>query len=43
MPKPRMKKELGIESPGMADCQAMGEELPDLIQEDEEIIFEDWG
>lgn len=32
MPKPRMKKELGIESPGMADCLAMGEELPNTTE-----------
>lgn len=31
MSKPVMKTKLGIESPGMADCLAMGEELPEEI------------
>ncbi|MEE8208958.1 MAG: PBSX family phage terminase large subunit [Nitrosomonadaceae bacterium] len=32
MSKPIMKTKLGIESPGMADCLAMGEEIPEPIK-----------
>ncbi len=38
-----MKAKYDLESPGMADCLAMGEELPEPIQEEEELEFEGWG
>jgi len=40
MSKPVMKSKLGIDSPGMADCLAMGEELPSPTSEYKEIIFD---
>ena len=42
MSKQEMKTKHGIESPGMADCLAMGEELPDLVKETVTIDFEGW-
>ena len=40
MSKEEMKAKLKIESPGMADCLAMGEEAPDLIKDTKPIEFE---
>ena len=39
MSKVDMKNKYDIESPGMADCLAMGEEIPELAQEHEELEF----
>lgn len=39
MSKQEMKTKHGIESPGMADCLAMGEELPEIIQTFESLSF----
>lgn len=43
MSKKDMKSKLGIDSPGMADCLAMGEELPEPMIVAEEIKFVGWG
>jgi phage terminase large subunit len=40
MSKEEMKAKLKIDSPGMADCLAMGEEVPDLIKDTKPIEFE---
>lgn len=40
MSKQEMKKKHGIDSPGMADCLAMGEELPEMITEYQDITFD---
>jgi len=40
MSKQEMKTKHGIESPGMADCLAMGEELPAIIQKKTKLRFE---
>ena len=40
MSKEEMKNKLKIDSPGMADCLAMGEEVPDLIKDTAPIEFE---
>ena len=40
MSKDEMKNKLKIKSPGMADCLAMGEEIPDLSRESAPIEFE---
>lgn len=40
MSKKEMKDKYDIESPGMADCLAMGEELPSTIGDIEELEFE---
>ena len=37
MDKPRMKKLYDMDSPGMADCLAMGEEMPEGVSSDIEI------
>jgi len=44
MSKEEMKNKLKIKSPGMADCLAMGEEIPDLVQEAAPLEFDSfWG
>jgi hypothetical protein len=44
MSKKEMKDKYGIESPGMSDCLAMGEEIPDIAEEGEELQFDSlWG
>jgi phage terminase large subunit len=44
MSKKEMKDKYHIESPGMADCLAMGEEIPDIAEENEELQFDSlWG
>ena len=40
MSKEEMKAKLKIDSPGMSDCLAMGEEVPDLIKEAQPLEFE---
>lgn len=40
MSKEEMKNKLGIDSPGMADCLAMGEEIPELSDSKVELNFE---
>lgn len=40
MSKEEMKNKYGIKSPGMADCLAMGEEMPEVMQEFEELNFQ---
>jgi phage terminase large subunit len=40
MSKPEMKSKHGIESPNMADCLAMGEELPEIIQKKVKLRFD---
>lgn len=39
MSKEEMKKKHGIESPGMYDCLAMGEEIPDMAEDIPELNF----
>ena len=39
MSKKEMKDKYDIDSPGMADCLAMGEEVPELAQEETELEF----
>jgi phage terminase large subunit len=43
MSKEDMKKKYDLDSPGMADCLAMGEEVPDLIEDDEPLVFTQYG
>lgn len=43
MDKAQMKNKLELASPGMADCLAMGEELPEMAEEVETVEFEGWG
>jgi phage terminase large subunit len=44
MSKKEMKDKYHIESPGMADCLAMGEEIPELAEEAESLQFDSlWG
>lgn len=43
MSKQEMKTKYGLDSPGMADCLAMGEEIPDIAKVFKEIIFEGWN
>ena len=44
MSKKEMKDKYHIESPGMADCLAMGEEIPDIADEPEALQFDSlWG
>ena len=40
MSKKEMKDKYDIDSPGMADCLAMGEEIPALINETVDLNFE---
>jgi len=43
MTKKEMKDKHQIESPGMADCLAMGEELPQPIKKPKKINYAGWG
>jgi len=44
MSKQDMKQKHDIDSPGMADCLAMGEEMPAIIMKNEDIVFDSlWG
>ncbi|MCP3909305.1 MAG: PBSX family phage terminase large subunit, partial [Oceanicoccus sp.] len=40
MSKKEMKDKHDIDSPGMADCLAMGEEIPELRQPDVNLVFD---